>query len=105
MAKPVKTITGNDPNLAKAMAQMAGRDAPLEEAMNKERQGWMQGQMAKAAAHMDRVLDTDEDLPLSRHIIMLVICGFFIVFFLWATFAKLEETTRGPGGFGHSGIH
>jgi adhesin transport system membrane fusion protein len=97
MAKPVKTITGNDPNLAKAMAQMAGREPPLEEAMNKERQGWMQNQMAKAAAHMDRVLDTDEDLPLSRHIIMLVICGFFIVFFLWATFAKLEETTRGEG--------
>ena len=58
MAKPVKTITGNDPNLAKAMAQMAGREPPLEEAMNKERQGWMQNQMSKAAAELSRQVVT-----------------------------------------------
>lgn len=97
MAKPVKTITGNDPNLAKAMAQMAGKETPLEEAMNKERQGWMKKNLAVAAAHMDRAFETDEEMPLSKHVMMVVICGFFIIFFLWATFANLEETTRGEG--------
>ncbi len=97
MSKPIKTVTGNDPNLAKAMAQMAGKEATLDENIDRARQGWMKNQMAKAAAHADRILDTDEDLPLSRHIIMMVICGFFVIFFLWATFAHLEETTRGEG--------
>lgn len=97
--KPVKTITGNDPNLAKAMAAQAAaqKGGTLEENMNKARQGWMQSQLDKAIAHADRVLDTDEDLPLSRHVMMFVICGFFFIFFLWASFAPLEETTRGEG--------
>lgn len=96
-SKPIKTVTGNDPNIAKAMAKMAGKEATLDENIDKARQGWMKEQVAKAAAHADRVLDTDEDLPLSRHVMMIVICGFFVVFFLWATFANLEETTRGEG--------
>jgi adhesin transport system membrane fusion protein len=104
MNKPIKTVTGKDPNLAKAMAaqmsQQKGKgpaEPTLEDDINKARQGWMQGQLSKAAAHADRLLETDEDLPLSRHVMMLVIVGFFIIFFLWATFAKLEETTRGEG--------
>ena len=97
MNKPVKTITGNDPNLAKAMAQMAGKEATLDDNIDKARQGWMKNQVSKAVAHADRVLDTDEDLPLAKHVMMIVICAFFIVFFLWATFANLEETTRGEG--------
>lgn len=101
--KPVKEITGNDPNLAKAMAaQMAKQggvpaDGTLEENMNVARQGWMKNQLSKASAHADRLLMTDEDLPLGTHIMMLSICAFFIIFFLWASFAKLEETTRGEG--------
>jgi len=98
MNKPIKTITGNDPNLAKAMAQMAGKSPDdLENNMNKERQGWMQSQLSKAAAHADRILDTDEDMPLSRHVMMICICTFFGIFFLWASFANLDETTRGTG--------
>lgn len=104
--KPLKTITGNDPNLAKALADQLGKQggavptprAPdLEDKMNTARQGWMQNQMQKAAAHAERVLVTDEDLPLSKHVILLSVCIFFIIFFLWATFAKLDETTRGQG--------
>lgn len=102
MAKPIKTIEGNDPNLAKMMqAQMAKQNgsAPetLDENINKARQGWMTSQLQKVAAHADRVFETDEDMPLSKHIIMLVICGFFLLFFVWATFANLEVTTRGDG--------
>lgn len=101
--KPIKTVTGNDPNLAKALqAELNKRGGAvpggdLESNMNQTRQGWMEKQMQKAAAHAERVLITDEDLPLGRHIIMLAICGFFVLFFLWATFAKLDETTRGQG--------
>ena len=98
--KPIKTITGNDPNLAKAMqAQMAAQGATptLDDNIDKARQGWMHDQLQKAAAHAERVLVTDEDLPLSKHIMMLSICTFFLIFFLWASFAHLEETTRGEG--------
>ncbi len=98
MAKPIKTIEGNDPNLARAMDKLAGRDPnTLDENIDKARQGWMKDQLSKFTAHADRVLDTDEDMPLSRHIMMISICVFFFVFFLWASFAGLEETTRGEG--------
>src|SRR5690606_28217589 len=101
--KPIKTIKGTDPNLARAMAaQMAQQNVgkgeqTLDESINRARQGWMQSQLSKAAAHADRILVTDEDLPLSSHIMMVSICGFFLIFFLWASFAPLEETTRGEG--------
>ncbi len=97
--KPVKTISGNDPNLAKALAaQMGAQQEPtLEDNINKARQGWMKEQLSKASAHADRFLDTDEDLPLRTHLIMLGICGFFMIFFIWASFAQLDETTRGEG--------
>jgi len=99
--KPIKTITGNDPALAKKMAQdqqrQGGKVNSLDEKIDQARQGWMKHQLQRAAAHAERYLETDEDLPLGRHLIFLVICGFFILFFLWASFAKLEETTRGQG--------
>ncbi len=100
MTKPIKTIEGNDPNIAKAMAaQLAKQKAggTLEENINKARQGWMHDQVQKTIAHADRLLSTDEDLPLSRHVILISICTFFALFFLWASFAHLEETTRGDG--------
>lgn len=37
----------------------------LKTVVDKARTGWMKSQMAKAAAHADRVLMTDEELPLS----------------------------------------
>ena len=95
--KPVKTITGQDPNLAKAMAAQLGAPPSLEDNINQVRQGWMKNQLSKAAAHADRILMTDEDLPLGAHVMLLTVCGFFILFFLWASFAHLEVTTRGEG--------
>lgn len=102
MSKPIKTIEGNDPNLAKAlaghMAQQGGKpEATLDENIDKARQGWMKDQLQKTIAHADRVLSTDEDLPLSRHFILIGICLFFFLFILWASFAHLEVTTRGEG--------
>lgn len=98
--KPIKTIEGNDPNIAKAMAAQFGAQKPegtLDEKINTARQGWMKDQLQKTIAHADRALSTDEDLPLSRHIMLLSICAFFALFFIWASFASLDETTRGEG--------
>lgn len=99
--KPIKTIEGNDPNIAKAMAaHMAGQkpgDETLDKKIDNARQGWMKDQLQKTIAHADRALSTDEDLPLSRHIMLLSICAFFALFFIWASFASLDETTRGEG--------
>jgi adhesin transport system membrane fusion protein len=101
--KPIKTIQGNDPNLAKAIAaqmaqqQGAKKQPTMDENIDRVRQGWMQNQVGKVAAHAEKFFSTDEELSLSSHFVLLSICGFFILFFLWASFAKLEETTRGEG--------
>jgi membrane fusion protein, adhesin transport system len=102
--KPMKTITGTDANLAAAMqAELAKRGGAipqkgLEEEVNEARAADTKRKMLqKAAAHAERFLDTDEDMPLGRHIILLSVCAFFFVFFIWASFAKLDETTRGQG--------
>ncbi len=36
----------------------------------------------------DRYLDTDEDLPLAKHLLLLGIAAFFAVFIVWANFAN-----------------
>lgn len=95
MAKPMKTVKGNDPNLAKALREKFPES--LEQSVETARQGWMKSQLQKAMAHADRVLITDEDLPLSHHVMMVSICVFFLFFFIWASFAELEVTTRGEG--------
>lgn len=100
--KPIKEFTGNDPRLAAAMkAQMASQaKSPEDLDMNNEsdwkaaQKHWMGGRLAAKA---DRFFETDEDMPLARHLMMLGICTFFILFYIWAAYAKLEETTRGEG--------
>lgn len=103
--KPIKQITGHDPRLAKAMqAQMdklagnnGGEGPRSENQFNQARHNWMKEQVALAQAHADKFFETDEDLPLGRHILMISIVSFFALFILWASFAKLDETTRGQG--------
>lgn len=53
--------------------------------------------MDKAAAYADKFLVTDEELPLYRHIQLLTIVGAVLVFIIWASFAHLEQVTRGDG--------
>ena len=48
-------------------------------------------------AHADRFFEADEDLPLSKHIMLTVIVLFFISFIVWANWATLDEITRGQG--------
>lgn len=61
------------------------------------REGWTNEQIQKAHAHLLARFDTDEDLPLSRHLLLMSIAAFFVIFIVWANLAKLEEVTRGEG--------
>lgn len=49
-------------------------------------------------AHALRTFDTDDDdLPLSKHYLLLAIASFIVIFIVWANFATLDEVTRGEG--------
>ncbi len=61
------------------------------------REGWAAEQVQKAHAHLLAKFDTDDDMPLSRHLLLMSIAAFFVLFFVWANFAKLDEVTRGEG--------
>lgn len=60
-------------------------------------ENWAQEKAGKIKAHALKTFDTDDDLPLSKHILMLIIIGFWIIMAVWANFAKLDEITRGDG--------
>jgi len=55
------------------------------------------GALEKASAYADKILVTDEELPLHRHIQLLAIVGAMLFFLIWASFAKIEQATRGDG--------
>lgn len=105
--KPIKQVKGKDPRLAKAMQQMmaqqAGGKAPADLNMNKEedwkaaQHHWMHGGMDKLTARADKFFETDEDLGLSQHMILLGVVAFVIAFIVWANWAALDEVTRGEG--------
>ena len=95
--KPIKEIKGTDPNLAKAM-QMQMREGMSDaekEADDKKR--WLAEHIDRVQAHGERFFTTDEDLSLSSHLLLIFIVAFFTIFFFWASFAKLDEVTRGDG--------
>src|SRR5690606_18247300 len=41
--------------------------------------------------------EVDEDLPLSKHLLLVFITAFFVIFVIWANLAPLDEVTRGDG--------
>lgn len=61
------------------------------------RSAWAKEKVELAQAHADRFFTTDEELPLSQHILLTIIALFFVVFVVWANFATLDEVTRGEG--------
>ncbi len=48
-------------------------------------------------AHTLAFFDTDESLPLSKHLLFVAITVFFVVSLIWANVASLDEVTRGDG--------
>ncbi len=79
------------------------RSAPKAEGINNEqewnaaRESWAKEQAGKAHAHALSLFDTDDDLPLSKHFLLLAICSFVTIFIIWANLATLDEVTRGEG--------
>jgi adhesin transport system membrane fusion protein len=66
------------------------------ERIHKENVG-ISNQITKLGAYSDRLLKTDEDLPLLMHIQLFMIIFVIIAFIVWANFATLDEITRGQG--------
>lgn len=74
-----------------------GHSINNEQEWKETRESWAQQQAGKAHAHALALFDTDDDLPLSKHFLLLAICSFITIFIIWANFAKLDEVTRGEG--------
>ncbi|MAE51127.1 MAG: secretion protein HlyD [Micavibrio sp.] len=69
-----------------------------KEGWNSIRQGWAKEQISRAEAHALSFFEVvDDDLPLSRHLLLLFITAFFVIFVVWANWATLDEVTRGDG--------
>lgn len=68
-----------------------------QEDWQKIRGAWLDTQLEKIQAHADKFFVTDDELPLSRHILLSMIVLFFVVFIVWASFARIDETTHGEG--------
>lgn len=104
--KPIKEVKGNDPRLARALQQQmaAQQGKSLDQLDMNNEADWHAAHTSmlgtgidKIRARGDKFFETDEDLPLSRHLLLIAICLFFVVFFTWASWANLEEVTRGEG--------
>lgn len=54
-------------------------------------------EIQKARAHAERIFLADEEVPLSKHIILVTIALVFITFIVWASYAPIDEVTRGDG--------
>ncbi|MCK6417690.1 MAG: HlyD family type I secretion periplasmic adaptor subunit [Alphaproteobacteria bacterium] len=54
-------------------------------------------QVAQAQENVTRHFEVDEDLSMARHMMLMGILAFFVLFFLWANLAHLEEVARGEG--------
>lgn len=95
--KPIKEIKGVDKNLANAMKLQARENMTDAEKTADDKKRWLAEHMGRVQAHGERFFSTDEDLPLSAHLLLFFITSFFVIFFLWASFAELDEVTRGEG--------
>jgi len=88
-----------------AAPEMKLKQGPEKElGMNEEggweaiRQNWAQEQVKMAEARAMRFFEVaDDDLPLSKHLLLVFIAAFFVIFVIWANLAVLDEVTRGDG--------
>jgi adhesin transport system membrane fusion protein len=88
VAKQAKTKTGAGPD-KKTINDQAEWDMV--------RKNWAKEQAQKMQAYALATFETDDDLPLSQHYLLLAIVSFGAIFIVWANFASLDEVTRGEG--------
>lgn len=61
------------------------------------RQGWTKLYGDMAQAHAESFFEADDQVPLSKHFLLLTIGAFFLLFVVWSNIATLDEVTRGDG--------
>lgn len=61
------------------------------------RQNWAKEKAEIVQARATVFFDADDQVPLSKHFLLLAIASFFILFIVWANLATLDEVTRGDG--------
>jgi membrane fusion protein, adhesin transport system len=61
------------------------------------RKNWAHEKVQKMQAYALATFETDDDLPLAKHYLLMAIVSFAVVFVVWANFASLDEVTRGEG--------
>ena len=86
----------NQPN-EKQPQELQGLSINKAEDWDKIRGSWAKERLERVQARADRFFTSDEELPLSRHILLVSIAAFFILFILWGNFATLDQVTRGQG--------
>ncbi|HCK32255.1 MAG TPA: HlyD family type I secretion periplasmic adaptor subunit, partial [Rhodospirillaceae bacterium] len=94
----------NKENLGKIEPEKKTAEQIAAEKMAQALQGQMQGEQGKQQKLRRNLLDrtgdiltADEEIPLSKHIQLFAIAAFFFSFIVWASFAELDEVTRGQG--------
>lgn len=76
---------------------------PSELSINNEadwqqiRKDWMRERVDKVEAYADRYFMTDDELPLHKHLLLVLMFAFFVVAIIWASLARLDITARGEG--------
>ncbi|MFN3700698.1 MAG: HlyD family type I secretion periplasmic adaptor subunit [Alphaproteobacteria bacterium] len=100
-AQPLEIQIDGQPH-SQEQAQQQSKPAPQsineEKNWNAIRQNWAKEQIKLAEARAISFFEVvDEDLPLSKHLLLAFIVSFFVIFVIWANFATLDEVTRGDG--------
>jgi len=95
--KPLQEISGNDPNLARAMREQMEAQMSPTELENHEKGKWLKEHTDRIEAQAGRFFQADEDLPLRTHLALILIIVFWVAFIVWASFAQLDEVVRGDG--------
>lgn len=89
----------------KKKAQDKKSEAPVDENVtindteewHAVQESWAKEKAGRIKAHALKTFDTDEDMPLSRHAFLFFIIMIWVVLAIVASFASLDEVTRGDG--------
>ena len=61
------------------------------------RNRWAHDHVERLQGKLLSLFETDDEMRLSQHFLLMAIFAFFVMFILWANFAALNEVTRGEG--------
>ncbi|MES2728677.1 MAG: HlyD family type I secretion periplasmic adaptor subunit [Pseudomonadota bacterium] len=89
--------------LQQAAGVQAGNAAEQDLQINRNedwlqlQKNWATIQMQKLEARAEQYFMVDDELPLSRHVLLVTIFAFFCVMIIWALLSPLDEITKGEG--------